>query len=414
MRKLWLIVKHEYIRRVTEKSFLFSVLGIPLLIVGIGGISILIALGGGDDRPIGYVDHAAVLNSDVLSSLVEEQPRFGQMRAYPDEPSARSALQRGEIQAFYVVPEDYVSAKRVSVYYLEEGPGDRVSEDFEDFLRASLVARQPEGVQAVLSEGFNLVVRSVDGRREVTESNVLSFLLPFIVSFFLFFAISTAGGYLLQAVTEEKENRVVEVMATSVSPAQLMGGKALGLMGVSLTQILVWLLVLGLGVVVAGRFFPPLAGIQIPWAMLGITALYFLPTYVLIAGVMTSIGAAVTELQQGQQISGIINMLFVLPIFFLTLVFTNPDSPVLVALTLFPTTSFLTILLRWSLASVPLWQMVVSWTLLAGAALTSVWLAGRVFRMGMLRYGQRLRIGGIIKGLRERRSALEKETMSHA
>jgi ABC-2 type transport system permease protein len=154
--------------------------------------------------------------------------------------------------------------------------------------------------------------------------------------------------------------------------------------------------------------------LTVPWSLLSITVLFFVPTFILIAGVMTSIGATVTELQQGQQISGIVNLLFMVPMFFVAVIFVAPNSPFLTLLTLFPTTAFLTILLRSSLTSVPLWQMIVSWILLVVTALSSVWLASRIFRMGMLRYGQRLTLKSVVAGLREQGLALEKETPPHA
>lgn len=414
MRKLWLVARYEYLKRVKERSFLVAVLGIPLMIVAVSGISILVALGGADDRPLGYVDHASILNREVLPALQQEGLRPTEMLAYTDEGTARAALEAGEIQAYYVLPPDYLSSKQAELFYGEDAPQDTVQGDFEAFVRASLVSQASPEVQPRLSEGFSLVIRSRDGRRELDQGNIISILLPFVTTFFLFFAIATAGGYLLQAVTDEKENRTIEIIATSVSPEQVMGGKALGLMGVSLTQILVWVTTLVVGLVVATQFWDVLGTPSVPWALLLIVILYFLPTFTLIAGIMTTIGAAVTELQQGQQVSGILNMLFILPVFFIAPLISNPDSPLLVILTLFPTTAFLTTLLRWSLAAIPLWQMVVSWVILTSSALVSVWVAGRVFRMGMLRYGQRLRLRTIVQGLVHRQVALEREANGHA
>jgi len=234
----------------------------------------------------------------------------------------------------------------------------------------------------------------------MSEGGIPSFLVPFVVAFFLFFAISTAGGYLLQAMTEEKENRTMEILATSVSPEQLMAGKALGLIAVSLTQILIWLTALFSGLWIAGRFISELQGLQLPWDMVIVAILYFLPSFVLVAGIMIAIGGVVTEQQQGQQIAGIINLLFIVPIFFLALIFENPESPLLVGLTLFPTTAFLTVMLRWGMTSVPLWQLVLSWVLLTLSALGSIWVAAKVFRIGMLQYGQRLSLKTIIQALR--------------
>jgi ABC-2 type transport system permease protein len=118
--------------------------------------------------------------------------------------------------------------------------------------------------------------------------------------------------------------------------------------------------------------------------------LFFLPTYALISAVMIAIGSAVTELQQGQQLAGLLNLVFLLPVFLLPLLFQNPGGPLMVFFTIFPTTSFMTISLRWGLGTVPLWQVGVGWVLLLATATFMIWAASRVFRAGMLRYGQPL------------------------
>ncbi len=326
------------------------------------------------------------------------------MRAYDDEAAASVALRADEIQGYYVVPEDYVSAKEVRLVSMEREPSQRTRQDFQEFVRASLVRQQSAEVRPLLSEGFSVAVRSADGRRELSERGILGFILPFVMIFLLFFAISTAGGYLLQAVTEEKENRTMELIVTSVSPEQLIAGKSLGLIGVSLTQILTWVSVIVLGAIVLLYVNDGLDAVSLPWDLLGLAIAFFVPTFGLIAGIMITIGGIVTEMQQGQQISGLINMLFILPIFFVALVLSRPDSPLMVGLTLFPTTAFLTILLRWSVSTVPWWQLGVSWGLLMVSATVSVWLGAKVFRLGMLRYGQRLRLGAVIEGLRTGRT----------
>lgn len=414
VRELWLVAKHEYLRRVREKSFLIAVIGFPVLILVVSVVTVLVTLGGGDSRPLGYVDASGLLDASLLPALAEDTLSFTEIQPYPDEDAARAALAAGEIQAFYVVPEEYQVSHELTLFFGEKVPAEGPQSDFQDFVEASLLARQPADVAAILEDGISLAIRTSDGQREMSVRNILGFLLPFIMTFFLFFAIAMAGGYLLEAVTEEKENRVVEIVTTSISPAQLMGGKALGLMSVSLTQILVWSLALVVGLTIATRAFQTLGTLTVPWEMLGLTVLFFLPTYVLIAGMMISIGAMAAEQQQGQQIAGIVNQFFLLPIYFVSVVFMAPDSPLLVLLSLFPTTSFLTVLLRWSLASVPIWQLVVGWILLVGTALTSVWLAARIFRMGMLRYGQRLSVKSVVAGLRDERSSAKKEMYNHA
>jgi len=245
-------------------------------------------------------------------------------------------------------------------------------------------------------------VRAADGRREFSERYIFSFFIPFIAAFFFIFVVMGSSGYLLQVVTDEKENRTIEIMMTTVTPGQLIGGKALGLLAVSLTQVFIWVLT-GIGAILIGAiFFEALRSISVPWSLLLVVVLFFIPAYAFIAGLMTAIGSAVTDLTQAQQIVGVLNLLFLIPFFFMALYLANPNSPILVFLTLFPTTSFITVMLRWGMSSVPLWQMALTWVILTGSALTSVWVASRIFRTGMLRYGQNLSLKDVATAVRLR------------
>jgi ABC-2 type transport system permease protein len=179
-----------------------------------------------------------------------------------------------------------------------------------------------------------------------------------------------------------------------------MGGKAVGLMGVGLTQMFLWI---GTGVVVLvviAQFVPMLSGFTVPLGFLGIVAAFFIPAYALIAGAMTTIGSMVTDLRQAQQISGMVNLFFTMPLFFVSLIMAEPHSAFVVGLSIFPTTSFVTVMMRWAMASVPAWQLIISWLVLVGSAAFSMWLGGRVFRMGMLRYGQRLSVQSLITAMK--------------
>jgi len=245
-------------------------------------------------------------------------------------------------------------------------------------------------------------VRAADGSREFNSRNVFNFFVPFFAAFFFIFVVMSSSGYLLQVVTDEKENRTVEIMMTTVSPGQLIGGKALGLLAVSLTQVAIWVLT-GIVAVLIGRIFiEALRFITVPWSLLVVIILFFIPAYALIAGIMTAIGSAVTELTQAQQIAGILNLLFLLPFFFAALFLANPNSPILLFLTFFPTSSFITVMMRWGMSTVPLWQMALSWLILVASALGSVWVAARVFHTGMLRYGQSLSLKEAFTAVRPR------------
>lgn len=397
MREVWLVARHEYLRMVRRRAFLIGTLVVPLLIGAVMAVGIYLAIGERDDRPLGYVDRSGVLSADVQSPF--EEDHAVELRRFDDADAAQAAMKAGQIQAYYLLPEDYIASGQLELYYWEDAPADSIRTEFDDFLRANLAAGLPADAQRRAIEGPSITVRSADGRREINSRNWTAFVLPFVASFFLVMSVMTSAGYLLQAVTTEKENRTMELMITSLSPERLVGGKAVGLMSVSLTQIGIWALAIVISLLVGARYLAVLRQASVPWGMLGIAVLFFLPSYALVAGFMIAIGSVVTETQQGQQIAGLLNLLFFAPFFLLALVIANPNSPVLVALSLFPTTAFLTITMRWSLAVVPTWQMILSWVLLVASAAGSLWASARVLRAGMLRYGQRLDLRGILRAL---------------
>lgn len=391
MRNYWLVARHEYGKIARKRTFLLSALGFPLVLTTVIALTVVVAAGADDRRPLGYVDLSGRLSDDVTVPLTDANEELVPVQAFPDEPSARAALEQGTIQAYYIVPPDYPDGQqRIALFYREEEPGDGVQRDFADFLRANLLQTYPQVVQQRLLSGSELTVRSADGSRQSSSSNIINLFLPFIAGFFFFFAVLASSGYLLQVVADEKENRTVEIMITTISPEELIGGKALGLLAVALTTVLIWLAAVVAGLLIAAQFVEMVRQIEVPWTFLGVVGLFFLPAYMLIAGIMTAVGAIATETQQGQQIAGLLNLLFVLPFFFTVLVFTNPDSPVLVFFTLFPTTSFLMVALRWSFTAIPFWQLAAGWLLTLLTAILAIWAASRIFRAGMLRYGQRL------------------------
>jgi ABC-2 type transport system permease protein len=393
MGKGWLVAKHEYFKRVGKRSFLVSTLAIPLLIIVVMGIGIFTAVTSGSQEPVGYIDNAGILDPQVRPRL---EGRAGEIELvpFPDEALARQSLQQRQIQAYYVLPPEYLETRQVELYFWEEAPGGSVSTAFEAFIRANMASDLAEETRQRLVEGSSITVRSLDGRLEIGEDSFINFIFPFAAGFLFIFTVMSSAGYLLQVVTDEKENRTIEIMVTSMEPEQLIGGKAVGLMGVGLTQMLVWVLTIAIGLFIGGQFIPELQNFRMPWNFFLVVALFFLPAYALIAGFMTAIGGSVSEARHGQQIAGIFNLLFMLPFFFTALVIGNPDSPILVAMTLFPTTAFVTIALRWGMSIVPLWQLISRWVLLTLSAGLMIWASARIFRRGMLRYGQSLDLRG--------------------
>jgi ABC-2 type transport system permease protein len=395
VRKFRLIARREYLKNVRRRSFLLATFGVPLLIIAMMGVSILASeSSAGDAATLGFVDESSVLATG------RENPGF---LAFSTVEAARADLEAGGIRGFYVISSDYPASGKAQLFYWDRPPSVQLQDRFDSFLKANLVrGLEPDIADRAVSGPSDFVVRTADGTREMDSRGIAGIILPFALGLFISFALMSAAGYLLRAVADEKENRTIEIMTTSVSPEQLIAGKAVGLVGVALSQVFLWAFVVLGGLAVASSFVDSLRGVEVSWRLIVVLAVYFVPLFTLAAAMVVSLGVAVTDSRQGQQIVAGISILFLLPLFFSPLLGSNPDGPLMVALTLFPTTSLLTVAIRWGATVMPLWQLISGWVILVGSAGFGLWAAPRVFRRGMLRYGRRMTLRSMVDALRAR------------
>jgi len=390
MNKFLQVAWREYGRHVFTRRFAILLLIVPAMVMLIIGMVLVVLYIESDDTPLGYVDHSGLLAHPLPPPQVKWPVQETPLLAYPSEEQAQQALDNNEIRGYYVLPEDYLTTGVAELVYGSE-PKGQSQEQFLSFLAINLLADQPPEVAERITEGTNVVVRAADNSRQVSEENIIDILMPFISGMVFFIAIATSSGYLLQAVVEEKENRTMEILVTSVSPGQLMSGKIIGNIAIGFTQLLAWLVFIVLGVMIGGNWIEFLKGVQFPWASLGLMLLVMVPAFVMLCAFLAAVGATVTEASEGQQVMGIFMVPLYLPYMLIGTLMENPNSPLAIAFSLFPLTAPLTISLRAGFAVIPAWQLIVSIGVLVACAVGAIWLAGRAFRLGMLRYGQRLR-----------------------
>jgi ABC-2 type transport system permease protein len=244
-----------------------------------------------------------------------------------------------------------------------------------------------------------VIIRSQDGRREAPSSApTFELVLPLLVTIALLALLVMSSGYMLGAVTDEKENRTMEVLTTSVSTFQLIGGKIAGIVAISLTMLVSWILEILLGIWIAMQMDVAwFASPSIDWyGILSILAIA-IPGYVLAAALMVALGAVMPSTQDAGSVSGIFFILHFAPMYVSWVLIQDPYGPAAVALSLLPFTALVSIGLRNLAASIPLWQIVVSAAVQIVCAAGAIWLASRIFRAGMLRYGQRLSLRGALR-----------------
>ncbi len=390
MSKLWRIAQHEYSRHVFRRRFLLALSSVPLMIVLMALLVIVVIIVNSDPTPVGYIDQSSLLANPIPQPAAKWPERTIAMRAYPDEATAKADLEAGKLQAYFVLSADYLQTGKAKEVYLTQ-PKGLADQQFNSFLATNLLVGQPAAIARRIEAGSQITVQSADKNRVVSPNQVANLVLPLVAGILFIVAMATSSGYLMQAVVEEKENRTMEIMVTSVSPGQLMSGKVIADIAVGVTQLVVWALFIALGLLIGKNYVSWLSGLEFSGVTLGTMALVMVPAFIMVCGLMAAVGATVTEGSEGQQIMGLFTIPIWLPYFFTSMFIQNPNSPLAVAMSIFPLTAPMSISMRLAFTAIPTWQLATSVAILVVSAIGAVWLAGRAFRLGMLRYGQRLR-----------------------
>jgi ABC-2 type transport system permease protein len=401
MSKLWKVAAYEYRRNVFKKSFIFALLSLPFFLALTIGIGALSAAMEENDAAVGYVDHSGLLSDPIPAPQREGSPNSPAtdnrvpLVAFQTEEAAREALEAQEIQAYYVVAADYFRTNHVELVYIEP-PSDDATAQFWDFMQINWLADLRPEIAHRAAAGSNLIVRWPDdapgGGREFSQKTFLNNFLPLFAALAFIIMLFMSSGYLVGVVAEEKENRTVEILVTSISPGQLIGGKVLGIMAILFTQVVAWIGFTGLGIWIGGRYLGIgiLQNLSLDIKLILPVVAIGLPAFVMVAALTTALGATVAETQEAQQATGLFALPLMSPFWLFGAIVNSPNGPLAIGLTLFPVTALSAISLRVAFSQVPSWQIGVSVAITSLCAFVALWLAGRAFRLGMLRYGQRL------------------------
>jgi ABC-2 type transport system permease protein len=257
-------------------------------------------------------------------------------------------------------------------------------------------------------------VRLADSGRVVDEGGIFFLLmLPLIFAILLMTSSVTTSGFLMSGLVEEKTNRIIEVLVTSVTPMQLLAGKIVGLCLLGLTQVLILIASGVIGLAVARRL-EAIQDVIIPVDLAVLGIVYYLLSYFLLAAFLAGIGAVAGSEQESRQFSAILTIPFMLPLFVIVNFILDPNGPLPVILSLVPITAPMSMLLRIGITNVPTWQIVASLAILALTVLVTVWLSARMFRWGLLLYGKRLDLRQIARVILRRNGAQMATSAAHS
>lgn len=405
MKKTWIIVRHEFKATTKRVSYILLTMSFPLL----GLLGILIYAGvtqwGGEGPPpeelkIGYVDETGIFNEYT-------NPDGTIFILYDTSDEAREALLGEDVSEYFIIPENYLETGLIGRYTTERElglPGETMAQ-MEDFLIANLLSGEVD--EEVLERAQNpllLVSTRLDpetGEIIPAESELAAFAMPYIFALLFMMSLFFTSGYLLQGVSEEKENRLIEILLSSVSARQLLSGKVIGLGAAGLMQIVIWLISAVALLAIASIFISLPEGLTIPIGLFIFGIIYFILGYLLFGILMATLGSIGSTARESSQWTGLIILPAIMPVMLISLFIINPDHIVFTIFTLFPLTAPVAAIMKLSIGALPIWELLLSIAILIASILGAMWLAARVFRTFLLMYGKRPSLREVRRYIRE-------------
>lgn len=411
VRRVWAILRREYVQRVRNKWFLITTLGFPLLILGFGFLSGFMASEMGRDEPfdIGVVDRAGVQVSELTARLAEAD---SSIRAEAvaganigDAGGLPGRLRTSSHDAFLVLEPEVLEGEPAILLARTSVSQQRQRAIREAVRQASVQAGleraglgADDAAAVYQSSRAGLTVSRVDQEGEQSQEILAGIALFFTFALYMMFVIY--GQIITRGVLEEKTSDIVEVLVSTVRPWELMLGKVLGIGAMGLTQIAIWVVTVALvasyGVMTSApavaEIQAQLAGLSDPLLEMGIAfVVFFVTGYFLYASLFAAVGAVVGDQDEVQQMTFVPIMLIVVPFFlaFMAIQAGTVGSTWMTAISYFPFFTPILMVVRVTMGAAPAWEVVASVALLLVSIVGVAWVAGRIYRVGILMKGKR-------------------------
>jgi len=411
------VVRREYLQRVRSRWFVIATLGGPLFLFAVLALPAWFASGDRESPPpIVVVDGSGYLYDRVEPGLVAAGFQVERVRwTSTVMDSLRLRAAEGEIGGFVMLDHFTLQTGDAAWFTVRRPNLLQQAAVRSAIVRAALeVQLEQEGVDvdAMLSgAGLDVQLLRADGSPEGEPR----FLVAYVGAFLLYMVILLHAVAVMRATLEEKTNRIVEVIVSAMEPWHLMLGKVLGVGAVALTQMLVWgvtgalIVASGMPALLAGKAgagSDPALTLDLMAALPGpgLLALFlgfFVFGFFIYSGLYAAVGAMCSSDEEAQQAQLPLVMFLVVPIVFVLHVIESPSTPLSIGLSLFP---LFTPILMWARIAggyVPVWQIVASFVLMAGALVAISWIAGRIYKVGILMTGKRPTVRELWRWVRE-------------
>ena len=427
--KILIVLKREYMTRVRTKAFILSTILTPLALFGLMAISIYVSLPKDDEsaKVIGVIDETGLVYNELSERNAE---RYTDVSSEPFD-SVKAHVLSGELNAYLIINDENVNNTEQTTLIYGGSGGIAFIESVEDDIRAAYrnvrisQSQVSDEVREIFETRYQLDSKKLTEEGEEEDNAIFGAVFGFILGLLIFFGLFYYGAVLMRSVIEEKTNRIVEVIASSVKPIELMFGKLIGVCLLALTQFTVWIVsYIGLsigaapiaGMIVssrmesmpagaaeaAGSFDPStLEQFVVDPTIFGYFILFFILGFLIYAGIYAAIGAAVDSEQDSQQFMLPVMMPIFIGYMLNMQIMQNPDSTMSIFASMFPLTAPINMISRIAATEVPFYQILLAIVLMIGTFIGMMWLAAKIYRVGILMYGKKPTYKELAKWIRQ-------------
>lgn len=429
MKKIGIVTKREYLRRVNKKSFVLLTVFAPVLFTALVFVPLwLSSIKGSATYDVAVIDHTG-----KYASLFKDTDKYHFVRLDDAKSLEQSRDRRNGIYAFVEITDDLLqNPHAVSVYSDKQVPID-LKREVNYALKAYLEEEKrasfniPNLDEIIQESRVQLDVQTIKWSKDgeaVESSSEITSVIGLIFTFIIYMFIMMYGAVVMQGVMEEKTNRIVELMVSSVRPFDLMMGKIIGIGLVGLTQVFIWCVLTTALIAVGGMFFGMSSGVDLGAVQAGMQpspaelkaatgilaklrsfnfveiivyfVLYFIGGYVIYASLFAAIGSAVDNPDDSQQFMTPMMVFLLFAVYAGIYSVQNPDGPLAFWCSLIPFTSPIVMMVRIP-HEIPFWQIGLSLTLLYVSAIFFVWMSAKIYRVGILMYGKKPSLKEIVR-----------------
>lgn len=401
MHNLGTVIRFEVTRTLKKKSFWIAALAVPVIAAFVGVIIFFSNKATSEQADSLSKEHFSVGVTDESKRVAPQLLKSVKAQGFTDKQAGKAAVQTGKIDAYFYYPED-VSKNAVEVYGKDVGlfKNNRYQDLASELLKQSAAGSIDPSLRSILQNNvkYSAVAYTSDGH---VDKGILKVVAPGIFLVLFYFMIVTFGNQILTSITEEKENRVIEMILATIQPTTLLVGKLLSLVILAFTQMFTFLLP-----IVAGYFLfkdqlslPSLDLSTIPLDPLaiGLGAAIFFVGFLLFTGILMTLGAAMPTAKEAGSFFGIAIAFLFGPLYAAPLFISSPDSVLVQALSYFPLTAPIPLLLRNAAGNLTLPEALISISLLMISAVVVISVGVRIFRFGALEYSRKLSLKEIAR-----------------